>query len=268
MKRVAPGEQSEGWGPGPRPPSRFGEIGGKKGEGARNSLNPRRANFFSPLFPGRGRFPAAGAPGLAPGRAARSAAPPLRRRAGREGTGRAPGEAGGGRRQAGGQAGRPAGRGSRAPRRQGRAEASRAAPPPAVPEHVGAGGGDLPAGEGAVLPAPAWPPGPRGAAAAQGEARRHHGFLRHPQDDFLQSECPPSPQLRGQGGRAGGAEDAGSTRVFRAAAPRAETCRRRLGLQCVLPGRPASAWWRLLMRNTVCCLFFFLIYCNLSYFDK
>lgn len=73
----------------------------------------------------------------------------------------------------------------------------------AAAEHVGAGGGELPAGEGAVLPAPARPP------SAQGKARRHHGLLRHPQDDLLQSEYP-APRVPARGLQCAGTRRGGS----------------------------------------------------------
>lgn len=120
----------------------------------------------------------------------------------------------GGRRDGAGVGGREGGEtgGSRLRAAQHRAERCRvelsraalvpAAAAAAAAEHVGAGGGELPAGEGAVLPAPARPPG------AQGKARRHHGLLRHPQDDLLQSEYPaprvPARGLQCAGTRRGG----------------------------------------------------------------
>lgn len=205
MKPVALGEQSEGWGreggAGPRPPSRFG---GRKRRGV-GGITQRCVGWG--FLPPPASFPGAGRGGFPPAGSLPAAQPavPRRRcgggRGGRDGAG-----AGGGSGRAWGVGG---GEPGSAQAGQGRAEASRAEasrsapPPPAVPEHVGAGGGDLPAGEGAVLPAPARPAGPRGAAAAQGEARRHHGLLRHPQDDLLQSEWPPPP-LRPRGRKGGG----------------------------------------------------------------
>lgn len=139
--------------------------------------------------------------------------------------------AAGGRRRVGGAA-------QAGPGRAGPA----APPPPAVPEHVGAGGGDLPAGEGAVLPAPARPPGPWGAAAAaQGEARGHHGLLRHPQDDLLQSEWPGCAAAEGREGRAV-AVCPPHRRSTGGDVPAAEGCHPAVTAVSALPGSAASAW--------------------------